>query len=79
MVQIFCDSIRQEKLDALRRQLDAEKPAFERERREACEWIAAEERELGLPISVDVEKGCLLEPRLPKRVVVPPRRDPPTV
>ena len=77
MVQIFCDGIRQEKLDALRQQLDAEKPAFERERREACEWIAAEERALGLPSSVDTEKGCLLESRLPKRVVLPPRRPPP--
>ena len=75
MVQIFCDNVRQEKLDALRRQLDAEKPVFERERRRACRWIAEEERALGLPPSVDAERGCLLEPRLPKRVVVPPRRE----
>ncbi|XP_043201589.1 28S ribosomal protein S15, mitochondrial-like [Amphibalanus amphitrite] len=75
MVQIFCDNIRQEKLDALRRQLDSEKPAFEEERRRACEWIAEEERALGLSLSVDTERGCLLEPRLPKRVVIPPRRE----
>ncbi|KAF0305135.1 28S ribosomal protein S15, mitochondrial [Amphibalanus amphitrite] len=74
-LQIFCDNIRQEKLDALRRQLDSEKPAFEEERRRACEWIAEEERALGLPLSVDAERGCLLEPRLPKRVVIPPRRE----
>lgn len=79
MVQIFCDSVRQEKLDALRQQLDAEKPAFELERRQTCDWIAAEERALGLPPSVDPEKGVLLEPRLPKRVVLPPRREHPTV
>jgi len=75
MVQIFCDGLRQEKLDALKARFEAETPAFERERRAACEWIAAEEAALGLPSSVDPDKGELLERRLSKRVVVPPRRE----
>lgn len=75
LVAEMAEKIRKEKLDALRSEFDAQKPQFEREKKETLQWIASEERALGLPSSVNETEDELLEKRIPKRFVIPPRRD----
>lgn len=51
---MHCESIKQEKMDKLKEELEILKKPFLKEKWETLNWIAATERKLGLPVSVEV-------------------------
>lgn len=48
LTTIYCDKIRNERLEAYRKDLQAQKEEFLKEKAETEKWIEEEERKLGL-------------------------------
>jgi len=61
LVDLYCDEIKQHKLDEMRAKLDEESVTYLQEKAETLKWMLKEERELGLDTTVnesDIEE-CL--------------------
>lgn len=56
LTKIYCDDVKTKKLDAYKKQLQEEQPAFLREKIRTLEYIRKEQQELGIPITVEQEE-----------------------
>uniref|UniRef100_A0A2P2HZ41 Small ribosomal subunit protein uS15m n=1 Tax=Hirondellea gigas TaxID=1518452 RepID=A0A2P2HZ41_9CRUS len=61
LVEMRCEKLREKKMAAYKKQLEAQQAAFQQEMKETLQWIKEKEEELGVEITVDPDIG-MIEP-----------------